>query len=409
MRIVRVGNLASTGPPAFPLPTLPPIPHLLFTPDTRPPHCPALVMLSPASSLPSPALAAEITKLASSGETRRYATGTIIFQAGAAGDGFYVVQSGHVQLTAPVGDNPPRVLATVGPGDFFGEMAVIDDAPRSANAVAGDDAVVVFLGRETLHQLIESRPKIALELLREFSRRIRALNQKYVEEILHAERLAAVGRFAGAIVHDFKNPLAIIGLSAELAGSPDAAPPQRARAEQTINRQIKRMTAMLEDLVDFTRPLGRKITLEATDFAEFMRELTAELTAETSPRQVLLLLPSDPPPVTVRIEPQHFARIFYNLVNTTVDALQGAPGSITIRFAREADQLRIEYEDSGPGIPAEYERTLFEPFAARGKAHGTGLRLSICRKIATDQGGRIWAECRPDRSTLFCITLPLGA
>jgi CRP-like cAMP-binding protein len=108
-----------------------------------------IVMLSPVSSLPSPALAAEITKLASSGETRRYAAGATIFQAGATGDGFYVVQSGHVQLTALTGDNPSRVLATVGPGDFFGEMAVIDDAPRSANAVAAEDVVVVFLGKDT--------------------------------------------------------------------------------------------------------------------------------------------------------------------------------------------------------------------------------------------------------------------
>jgi signal transduction histidine kinase len=166
---------------------------------------------------------------------------------------------------------------------------------------------------------------------------------------------------------------------------------------------------MLEDLVDFTRPVGRTIALEATDFSGFMTGLAAELSAETAPRQILLLLPSDPPAVTVKIEARHFSRIFYNLVNTTVDALQGSPGTITIRFATEPGQLRIEVEDTGPGIPPEYERTLFEPFAPRGKAHGTGLRLSICRKIATDHGGRIWAECHPDRGTLFFITLPLGA
>src|SRR5437868_1685398 len=83
-------------------------------------------------------------------------------------------------------------------------------------------------------------PRIALPLIREFSNRMRNLNQKYVGEVVQAERLAVVGRFAGTIVHDFKNPLQVIGLAAELACSDRTAPPMRAKAHDRIARQVDR-------------------------------------------------------------------------------------------------------------------------------------------------------------------------
>lgn len=366
--------------------------------------------MRPSSDLPPAGhLGTEIAALAASGEKRSYRAGAVIFAAGTPGYGFYVVQSGRVQLTAVVGDNQPRVLATVGPGDFFGEMAVLDDAPRSATALAEIDTVVLFLGRDALLHLLDARPRLALDLIREFSRRMRALNQKYVDEILQSERLAVVGRFAGTIVHDFKNPLAVIGLAAELSAMADTPAPARLKAEKTISRQIKRITAMLQELIEFTRPSGQKLLLQPSNFAEFMIPLAEEIADEIAPKKVKLLLPSRPPATTVRFDPQRLSRLFYNLVNNAVDAMPATGGKITLRFITEPAHLRIEVEDSGKGIAPEIAQKLFEPFATHGKAHGTGLGLSICRKIAEDHGGRIWADATAPRGrgALFCFTLPL--
>ncbi|MBC7368160.1 MAG: cyclic nucleotide-binding domain-containing protein [Undibacterium sp.] len=358
---------------------------------------------------PSGALATELATLAASGQTRRYLAGEVIFLAGAPGDGFHVVQSGRVHLTAVVGDAAPRVLAAFGAGDFFGEMAVLDDAPRSATAVAEHDTVTLFLGRDALLQLLDARPRLALDLIREFSRRMRALNQKYVDEILQAERLAVVGRFAGTIVHDFKNPLAVIGLAAEVACGESTAPAMRAKAESTIARQVERITAMLQELIDFTRPSGQKVVQRPVNFADFMAPLAEEIGHEVAGRNVRLVLPAPPPALTVRIDAQRLSRVFYNLVNNAVDAMRDGGGTVTLRFVADGGALRIEVEDNGKGIAPEIAQKLFEPFATHGKTHGTGLGLSICRKIVEDHGGRIWAHSEPGRGALFCFTLPLHA
>ena len=339
---------------------------------------------------------------------RRFRTGEIIFSAGAPGDGFYVLESGHVQISAVVANNETRVLAVIGPGDFFGEMAVLDDAPRSATARAEDEAEAYFIGREELLQLIDQKPRLALDLIREFSNRIRALNQKYSAEVLQAERLAVVGRFAGTIVHDFKNPLQVIGLAAELACSDFTAPPMRAKAADRIARQVDRMTNMLQELIEFTKPTGQKPHLTPVNFARYMNPLADEIRQEIAERGVKLELVSPPPEVEVRVQPQRLSRLFYNLLNNAVDEMSGG-GSIFLRFVIEGSELRVEIEDTGKGIAPEIAQSLFEPFATHGKEHGTGLGLTICKKIVTDHGGRIWAFSTPGKGATFCFTIPLGA
>ena len=341
------------------------------------------------------------------GRTRRFRAGEVLFSAGEKGDGFYLIETGRVQISAPVGTGDPRLLATLGPGDSVGEMAVLDDAPRSATARAETDTEATHMSRDELLRLIEKQPRLALNLIREFSNRMRALNTKYVDEVVQAERLAVVGRFAGTIVHDFKNPLQVIGLAAELACGEHTSPPLRHKAQNRIARQVERMTNMLQELIEFTKPTGHRPLLTPAPFARYMNALVEEIRQEIAERGVKLELGNPPPEVTVRIQPQRLSRLFYNLLNNAVDEMSGG-GTIYLRFCATPAELRIEIEDTGRGIAPEIAQSLFKPFATHGKTHGTGLGLTICKKIVEDHGGQIWAAAgEPGKGATFSFTLPL--
>ncbi len=364
-------------------------------------------MATPSEKLFAGMLANELQALKQAGHVREFRAGETIFKTGDPGDGFYVVASGRVQIFAVVGNNEPRILAVIGPDEIFGEMAVIDDAPRSATALAETATKTFFLNRGLLPQLLELHPRLALDLFREISRRLRALNQKYVDEIIPAERLAIVGRFAGTIVHDFKNPLQVIGLAAELACSERTAPPLRLKAQSRIAQQVERMTNMLNELIDFTKPSGQRPLLTLANFSSYMTPLAEEIRTEIAERGVKLELTAPPPEVAVRIEPQRLSRLFYNLLNNAVDEMPDG-GKIFLRFAVAGGDLRIEVEDTGRGIAPEIARSLFQPFATHGKTRGTGLGLSICKRIVEDHGGTISAHSAPGRGATFAFTLPLA-
>ena len=347
----------------------------------------------------------ELQALEHTAKMRRFLAGQTIFRAGDPGDGFYLVESGSVIITAVVGKEA-RQLATIAAGEFFGEMALLDEAPRSATATAAEETRAFCIGRDELLALLEHRPKLALNLIREFSHRVRSLNQKYIDEILQAERLAMVGRFARTIVHDFKNPLNVIGLAAEMAGMDIATPAMRGHAQTRIARQVARMTNMLNELLDFTRNTTTQLVLASVNYADYVAALSDEISAEINERGMQLRVESPLPAVIVQIEPQRLSRLFYNLVNNAVEEMKPG-GVITFRAIVRDTEIVTEVEDSGPGIAPEIAERLFEPFATHGKQNGTGLGLSICKKIVEDHGGKISARSEPGKGATFSFTLPL--
>jgi CRP-like cAMP-binding protein len=100
-----------------------------------------------------------------------YAPDEIIFLEYEPGDSFYLIQSGRVKISKMAKDTE-KILDILGPGDIFGEMAILEDAPRSASAIAADEVRVLLFRKENFDIILQSNPAMALKLLKIFAKRI---------------------------------------------------------------------------------------------------------------------------------------------------------------------------------------------------------------------------------------------
>ena len=237
------------------------------------------------------------------------------------------------------------------------------------------------------------------------SQRMREFNQQYVRELLKAERMALVGRFASSIVHDLKNPLTIIGIGAEMACLETSTAESRKTAEQRIRRQIERISGMVNDILEFTRGGTSRVVLASVDYAAFVRSVIEDLDREMARKSITIEFAGEPPSAKLQINPQRLNRVFYNLVLNAADEMPGG-GRIKLRFAVNDAEVVTEVADTGGGIAPEIIDTLFEPFATHGKSKGTGLGLSISKRTIEDHGGRIWARNDPAGGAVFGFSLP---
>jgi signal transduction histidine kinase len=349
---------------------------------------------------------AELGALRQIAQERKFSAGREIFKEGDHGDGIYVVKKGLVEISVKVADTVERVFAQLGPGELLGEMAVLELKPRSATATAAQDSVVYFIPRDELLAMVERSPVLSMELLREISQRLREFNQRYIQEILQTERLTIIGRFARSIVHDLKNPLNIIGLTAEMNCLEKATPESRQKAATTIRKQIERVSDMISEILDFTQGSHADYVLGLSDYGVFVQQLIEELGPEVELRGSVLETEKVPKSVRMAFDPKRLRRVFFNLVHNATDAMPRG-GKIFMRFHVDGPEVLTEIEDTGSGIAPEIADKLFEAFATFGKAHGTGLGLSICKKIVEDHHGRIWVENQPGRGAIFAFALPL--
>jgi len=350
---------------------------------------------------------AELRALRAVTVERQFETGKIIFQEGDAGDGMYVVKDGLVEIAGHVNPQTRRVFSRLGPGELFGEMAVVELRPRSATATAAKPTTVHFIPRDEMLALMERSPGLSLAMLQIVSNRLREFNQQHLREVLESERLAVIGRFARAIVHDLKNPLNIIGLTTDAMCMSTVTGEYRAKSQARIRKQIERINDLISELLVFSNGPEKSLVVARLDFAASMSRFLTELAPEATARGCRLELANEPPSVRVMLDTRRLLRVLINLVANAAEEMESG-GSITLRFQLEPDAVITELADTGPGIAPEIADKLFDAFVTHGKEHGTGLGLSICKKIIEDHGGRIWARNEPGGGAVFAFSLPIS-
>jgi CRP/FNR family transcriptional regulator, cyclic AMP receptor protein len=130
--------------------------------------------------------AAELHELGTSMIRRQIVTGTVLFHQGDPGQTLFVVERGRVRLFALGEDGHERTVGLCGPRELFGELALIDDRPRSASAVALEPTIVYVLSRERFHAWVERSPQLALSFMRLLSARVRATTEQVGSMAFHS-------------------------------------------------------------------------------------------------------------------------------------------------------------------------------------------------------------------------------
>ena len=349
-------------------------------------------------------VAAELHALEQTAQIKTYTAGREIFREGERGDGLYAIIEGKVAITKVIPRDQRCVLARLGPGDFFGEMEMVDDQPRTATATADENTKAYFILREDLWKILRHRPELVVGLLRESSARMNDFSQRYIEEVLQAERFTLVGRLAHTLARQFNNPLNIVMDAAEKAAAGTAQ--MRASARDLTRKQVDRMNNLINEFLEFTCRSSSTTVLARANYADFVRPLIEEIRSELVDRAVTVELENEPPEVSVLADPARLSRLFQNLVYNACVAMPDG-GRIKFRFGWKENEVVTQIEDTGKGIPSELANRLFEPFGTFAKTPGMGLELAICRRIIEDHHGRIRARSNSGGTT-FIFNLPLA-
>ncbi len=221
-------------------------------------------------------------------------------------------------------------------------------------------------------------------------------------------------RLAAGIAHELRNPLGGIRGAAELLLGKLADPAQQRYAE-LIRAETERMRRLLDDLAELTR--GADLRLRRANLHRAIDDLVELHSRSESWRGIRIVREYDPSIPEFEFDPDRTTQVLLNLVRNAVQAMAGK-GTLTLRTRIEAGyhlehvgpersrMVRVDVEDTGPGIPEEDVPLLFTPFFTR-RAQGTGLGLAVAQHWTVRQGGRIQVTSRVGMGTRMRVELPL--
>lgn len=332
---------------------------------------------------------------------RRFKEGDVVFEEGDEGEHLYLVGEGTILISKKGRGGKQETLTLKKPGEFFGEMTLLDHEPRSARATATEPTLLGKLNRTGLERLLAHSPNASIHFIRTLMRGLRAINSLFIEELLNAERLSLVGTMMSSIVHDIRNPIARIIMVSEWLNSRDDS--KLVNKAGMLQRATDRMQTMIEELLDYSRGEIR-VNPEPTTVHELIQDLDDEMlsTLPGDKVEVQREIHYDGPIIADR---NRIIRLLCNVVKNAEEAM-GAGGRLTVRTTRSGNLVNFEIVDTGCGIPAKILDRIFEPFVTHGKTNGTGLGMAIAKSVVEAHRGRIWMESTEGEGTTCHIELP---
>src|SRR5688500_3944906 len=208
----------------------------------------------------------ELAAIAAVAKTRHYAKDDVVFHADESGDIFCLIREGQVKVTMISPEGKEIILTMLGPGEFFGEMALLDDEPRSATVIATEPLDVVTIWRSDFLQILQENFSIAKKVLAELSRRLRKMSNR-IESLATMDVYGRLARF-------FLDLAAESGVPRD-DGYVSVTRPTHQAIANTIGTSRETVSRLIHDLMrqDLLLSEGKTIYLRKSALDQFRAEL----------------------------------------------------------------------------------------------------------------------------------------
>jgi two-component system, NtrC family, sensor kinase len=300
-------------------------------------------------------------------------------------------------------------------GRFFGPLLAVEGLPkailefrRALSGVAGQfDSVIVHKDGKrryiTVNYACPQRSHEVLCVIRD------ATSEKQLQQqLIQSEKMAAIGQLVSGVAHELNNPLASISAFAQLQLMDAALAEDHRHSADVIRTEARRAARIVHNLLTFARQ--HKSEKSFANLNQVLQDTLELREYELTVRGIQLVRELDPAPLETMVDVYQIQQVLLNLVTNAEQAMHDTEHPqhrLVVRTRLLADTVRLEIEDTGPGIPPERQALIFNPFfTTKPTGQGTGLGLSISLGIVSEHNGRIWMENVPDGGTRFCIELP---
>lgn len=378
----------------------------------------------------------QLEELIGLGQFIDHGAGTTVFKQGDRADCLYVILSGKVRIFGIDPTGQEIELSDLVPGDFFGELALVDGGTRSATVRTLELSEFFMLNRQGFIRLLTSSPELLEEVLADISNKVRSTNEKIYKEMLEhqkvqsemeIERHRSLAQMVAGVAHEINTPLGIVNVSASMISENltpefvESIPDEDARlllsdiveAAGLMQSNIARANKLIQTFKSIS---VNQITdtLEKVNLPVLVEEITDLFKIKARQAGIRLNITIDPDMHHVQWlgYPGYLSQILLNLLSN-IDRYaypDGIGGSVDIRLlpAQSSQELVLQVEDYGQGMPPEHLARIFDVFFTTGRDRGgSGLGMAIVHNLVTSAlQGQIGVESEVGKGTCFTLTLP---
>jgi len=363
----------------------------------------------------------EVQEIIVNSRIQSYPPETVVCKEDTVEYTFYMILEGDFEVTKVINNRERRLLKTLTAGDFFGEMALIHNAPRSATVTSKSNVVLLELDKDGFNRVLKHSPSVAMAMVSEISNRLRQNDQMAIEDLrVRASELAdayhklaeqelARREFLTSVAHELRTPLMIAGGYLQALQKGMVKPEQMDATVNTIVRNVDQITALTNDIL-FLQELDLVLPdFQQVDIVEISQNVLKKYEPKAQTRNVKIKLNRDDHVAKVSGDPKSLERAVIALVDNAIK-FSASGGEVEMQIVERGDRVLLSVEDHGIGIEPEIRPRIFDRFFHLEKQGdelygGLGIGLSITRQVIQQHKGSLDVESEPGKGSKFTLTL----